>query len=67
LVYGWANEDAYLLEDLTDERAIMDEICKLCKPKLHLYGHFHSSFTEEVNGCTHRLLDMNEIWGNIVL
>jgi hypothetical protein len=65
MVYGWAREDAYLLEDLTDERAIMDEICKLCKPKLHLYGHFHSAWTEEINGCKHKLLDINEIWGNI--
>jgi hypothetical protein len=63
-VYDWVNEDAYLLEDLTDERAIMDEIFKLCKPYLHLYGHFHSSWTEEINGCKHKLLDINEIWGN---
>ena len=66
-VYGWANEDAYLIEDLTEERAIMDEICKLCKPRLHLYGHFHSSWTERVNGCMHKLLDINEFWGNIEL
>ncbi len=57
MVYGWANEDAYLLEDLTDERA--------SKPELHLYGHFHSSWTEEINGCKHKLLDINEVWGNI--
>ena len=65
MVYDWALEDAYLLEDLTEERATMDEICKLCKPKLHLYGHFHSSWTEEINGCKHRLLNINEIWGNV--
>ena len=65
MVYGWALEDAYLIGDLSNERAIMDEICKLCKPKLHLYGHFHSSWTEEINGCKHKLLDINEIWGNI--
>ena len=65
MVYGWAREDAYLLEDLTEERAIMDEICKLCKPKLHLYGHFHSSWTERINECMHKLLGINEIWGTI--
>ena len=65
MVHGWAREDAHLLEDLTEERAIMDEICKLCKPRLHLYGHFHSSWTERVNGCMHKLLDINEIWENI--
>ena len=64
MVYGWAREDAFLIEDLTDERAIMDEICKMCKPRLHLYGHFHSSWTERVNGCIHRLLDINEIWAD---
>jgi hypothetical protein len=64
MVYGWALEDAYLIGDLSNERAIMDEIFKLCKPKLHLYGHFHSSWTEEINACKHKLLDINEIWGN---
>jgi hypothetical protein len=64
MVYGWALEDAYLIGDLSNERAILDEIFKLCKPKLHLYGHFHSSWTEEINACKHKLLDINEIWGN---
>lgn len=61
MVYGWAAEDAYLLEDLTDERAVMDEIFKKCKPKYHYYGHFHSSWSEKINGCKHRLLDINEL------
>jgi hypothetical protein len=62
MVYGWAREDAYLLEELSDERAVMDEILKLCAPKLHFYGHFHDSWTEEVNGCRHKLLNINEIY-----
>ena len=62
MVYGWAREDAYLLEDLTDERAVIDEIFKICDPSLHLYGHFHSSWTETVNKCKHKLLNINEIW-----
>jgi hypothetical protein len=62
MVYGWAREDAYLLEELSDERAVMDEILKLCAPKLHLYGHFHDSWTEEINGCRHKLLNINEIY-----
>jgi len=62
MVYGWAREDTYLLEDLTDERSVMDEIFKICKPELHLYGHFHSSWTERVNGCVSKLLDINELW-----
>jgi UDP-2,3-diacylglucosamine pyrophosphatase LpxH len=62
MVYGWARGDAYLLEDLTDERSVMDEIFKICKPELHLYGHFHSSWTERVNGCVSKLLDINEMY-----
>jgi len=62
MVYGWAREDAYLLEDLTDERAVMDAIFKLCSPSLHLYGHFHSSWTERINGGVSKLLDINELW-----
>ncbi len=62
IVYGWAREDAYLIEDLTDERAVMDEIFKRCKPKYHYYGHFHSSCSEEINNCRHRLLDINELF-----
>lgn len=62
MVYDWAREDAYLIEDLTEERAVMDEIFKACSPSLHFYGHFHSSWTEKINGCTSRLLDINEIY-----
>jgi len=62
IVYGWALKDAYLIGDLSNERAIMDEIFKLCRPSLHLYGHFHTSVTERINGCMHKLLDINEIW-----
>lgn len=62
MVYGWAREDAYLLEDLTDERGVLNEICKLCKPKLHFYGHFHSSCLEEFDGCKHKLLDIDELY-----
>jgi len=62
IVYGWAREDAYLIEDLNDERAIVDEIFKICSPKVHLYGHFHSSWNETINGCRHKLLAINELW-----
>lgn len=60
-VYSWAREDAFLLEDLTDERSVMDEIFKICSPSFHVYGHFHSSWTEEINGCRHRLLNIDEL------
>jgi len=62
MVYDWAKDDGYLLEELTLEREVMGEIFKVCQPSLHLYGHFHDSWNEEVNGCKHRLLNINEIW-----
>ncbi len=62
LVYGWAKEDAFLIEELTKERAAMDEIFKLCSPSQHFYGHFHSSWNENIEGCRHRLLSINEFF-----
>lgn len=62
IVYGWAREDAYLIEDLTDERAVMDEIFKICYPSYHFYGHFHSSSRENIGNCSHRLLNINELY-----
>ena len=67
MVYGWAAEDDSLLRELTKERAVMDEIFEVCKPTLHLYGHFHSSWTEEINGCKHKLLNINETWSSVYL
>ena len=63
MVYDWAKDDGYLLEELTLEREVMGEIFKVCRPSLHLYGHFHDSWNEEISGCKHRLLNINEIWG----
>jgi UDP-2,3-diacylglucosamine pyrophosphatase LpxH len=62
MVYGWAREDAYLIKDLKDERVVMDEIFKECQPRFHVYGHFHSSCTERINGCVHKLLDIDEFF-----
>jgi predicted phosphodiesterase len=62
MVYGWAREDAYLIKDLSDERSVMDEIFKVCQPRFHVYGHFHSSCTERINGCVHKLLDIDEFF-----
>lgn len=62
IVYGWAKEDSYLIEDLTNERSIVDKIFNICQPSYHVYGHFHSSWSETINNCEHRLLDINEFW-----
>lgn len=62
MVYGWAKEDAHLLKELTEERAVMDEIFKICAPSLHFYGHFHSNRVENIDICTHRLLNIDELF-----
>lgn len=62
MVYGWAEQDLPLINDLTDERLKMDKIVNLCKPKYHFYGHFHSSWFEKIEDCVHRLLDINELF-----
>lgn len=62
MVYAWAREDARLLKELTNERAVMDEIFKLCNPTQHFYGHFHSSWDEKINNCHHKLLNINELY-----
>lgn len=62
IVYGWAEEDQELIQDLTRERKTMDEIFSLCKPEQHFYGHFHYSNTEVINGCKHKLLNINELY-----
>jgi hypothetical protein len=62
IVYGWAKEDAYLIEDLNEERGIVDEIFKVCNPRFHVYGHFHSSWTETIGICKHKLLNIEEMF-----
>jgi hypothetical protein len=65
MVYDWAKDDSYLLEELILEREVMGEIFKVCQPSLHLYGHFHDSWNKEINDCKHILLNINEIWSMI--
>jgi len=62
MVLYWTAQDKTLMAELLEERKMLDSIFDICQPSLHLYGHFHSSHTEEINGCMHKLLNINEIW-----
>ena len=62
MVLYWTAEDKTLMAELIEERRLLDNIFNICQPSLHLYGHFHSSCTEEIDGCKHKLLNINEIW-----
>jgi hypothetical protein len=62
MVYGWAEVDHNLIQDLTKEKKLMDEIFSICRPAQHFYGHFHSSHREVINDCKHVLLDIDELY-----
>ena len=61
-VFQWAQRDKFLLNDLKNEREQLNDILRACNPKLHVYGHFHQSHVEAIDDCTHKLLDINEVW-----
>jgi DNA repair exonuclease SbcCD nuclease subunit len=62
IVNGWAEVDKTLKKELTKERELLDKICGICLPSLHLYGHFHLTWTEKLGDCNHVLLNINEIY-----
>lgn len=62
IVYGWSKDDKTLIDDLLKERDIMEKLFDICKPSIHCYGHFHNSWSEEIDGCLHKLLDIGEVW-----
>lgn len=62
LVLGWATDDKTLLKELTNERKTLDKIFDLCKPSLFVYGHFHTSWTDNIKDCKCKLLNINEVW-----
>lgn len=68
LVHYWAEEenkkwsDNCLLSELRGEKQKIDKILELSKPKWHLFGHFHCSHFEEVNGIKTRIVNIEEIY-----
>jgi DNA repair exonuclease SbcCD nuclease subunit len=64
IVYHYANKDTNLLNDLRDERTLIESIYNMLsknnKIKKWFYGHFHNSRREEINGTEFILLDINE-------
>jgi hypothetical protein len=62
LVEDWARIDPSLKKDLTQERKALDKLFEICQPEFHYYGHMHQSWNQEISGCRHRLLDINELY-----
>jgi len=62
LLNYWFGIDDTLREDLIKERKLLSSLLEVVNPKLHVYGHFHSSKIEKINSCVHKLLDIHEMW-----
>lgn len=62
---SWAEWDPYLLKDIADERATMDQIEQCIRDHRHpvrdwFYGHFHQSWTATLEGIKFSMLDIME-------
>lgn len=57
-------DDDSLLEDLQEERSIMDDIVEMVKPNINIHGHFHnrdkSTKSFEWGECNFRTFDIDE-------
>lgn len=63
IVYHYAELDPDLLEDLDNERKLLDKVYDDYQNTLSnwYYGHFHSSNMQFINNCMFKLLSINEI------
>ena len=66
MIEDFSLNDDNLISDLTFEREQMSEIFTILKKnndiEKHFYGHFHRSHVEEIEGCSHRLLNIDELY-----
>lgn len=58
---SFIQRDTSLTQDINKERADMVKILGICKPELHVCGHFHVSSSERIDTCTHRILSIDEV------
>lgn len=62
----WAIRDEDLMIDVKHERKVMDDILDYLRAKNHplkqwLYGHFHQSWHQEIDGVKYNMLDCMEL------
>jgi Icc-related predicted phosphoesterase len=62
MISPFKEKDMALTVDVKHERQVVGEVFNLCKPSVHVYGHFHSSNLEIINNCVHKLMDIKETW-----
>jgi len=70
VVHYWIVEEAKkgrvtLYNELVTERDILSKLVAAVNPRLHVYGHFHDSCNERINGRIHRLMDIYEAWSPV--
>lgn len=53
--------DPPLEQELVEEKEKAYKLCQQVKPKLSLFGHWHTSHTEEIDGILYKCLDINEV------
>lgn len=62
---GYVERDLDLLDDLVEERSLVDEIVEIVKPKLNVHGHFHNAVVSEKEFewgvCKFQTLDISEL------
>jgi predicted phosphodiesterase len=65
-IQSYAKNDPTLIDELIEERVNVRKIFEILnknnKIEQHYYGHFHNSYVEEIDGCVHRLLNVDEIF-----
>lgn len=54
-------EKYFSIKDKSTTRNLLDEMYKIRKPRLHIFGHHHRSITVEHNGTTLKCLNINEL------
>jgi len=60
-IYGWFKNDPTLKEELIEERQNIQKLVDHVNPKINLYGHFHETSSERIDGTWFRCLDINEV------
>ena len=65
-IQEWLDKDKDLLEDIRNERKVMDDIYAYLYAHSHplqywYYGHFHESWHGEIEGVKYNMLDISEI------
>lgn len=64
-LYDWAHVDSMLIDDVSKERQVMDQIYDYIRQKGFpvqnwFYGHFHESWTSYIEGIRFKMLDIME-------